>query len=287
MKKTKFTLLLAAFLIASFTRIMADDRILINVPTGGNSYITAGSKPGAKINHYSPYGITSWIHLSTVISTYVKIKNTGTLNVGIRAKGPQTNTIRLTVNGQSFSKSIPAATAYTDHYFGTVNITDTGYIKIDIQGTTRAGSIVADVMDIMIGGDATAVAPVYAAEPSTTPGAGFYWVRRGSSLNLSFAKPSGNYQWMYHELMVPAGNDPIGTYYMSNGFSGGYMGIQVNSETERRVLFSVWNPSDMSNGGTVVVKTGDNVAGGSFSGEGEGTNTIFPFQWITGNKYGF
>ena len=42
--------------------------------------------------------------------------------------------------------------------------------------------------------------------------------------------------------MVPEGNDVLGSYFMANGFAQGYFGIQVNSPTERRILFSVWSP---------------------------------------------
>lgn len=34
---------------------------------------------------------------------------------------------------------------------------------------------------------------------------------------------------------------------MANGFGEGYFGMQVNSETERRILFSVWSPFKTDN----------------------------------------
>ncbi|MGE9314519.1 DUF3472 domain-containing protein [Niabella sp. CJ426] len=271
---------------STLRRSVTDSRIPTAIPTGGNSYITAGATNGAKINHYSPYGISNWVYLSTVISTYFKVKATGALNVGIRAKvASGTSSIKLSINGQSFTKPVSGNTE-VDYYFGTVTVADTGYLKLDIQGTSRSGSTVADVTAVMIGGNA-ASSLVYASAPSSTPGAGYYWVRRGCSLNLSYTKPSGNFQWMYHTVTVPAGFDPIGSYFMSNGFSGGYMGMQVNSATERRVLFSIWNPSDMSNGGVVLVSKGAGVDGGSFSGEGTGANAKFNAMWLAGNKYEF
>jgi hypothetical protein len=33
----------------------------------------------------------------------------------------------------------------------------------------------------------------------------------------------------YNEVTIPAGFDPIHTYYMACGFARGYFGIQVNS----------------------------------------------------------
>jgi hypothetical protein len=34
-------------------------------------------------------------------------------------------------------------------------------------------------------------------------------------------------EWFYSELTVPEGSDVIGSYFMANGFSEGYFGIQV------------------------------------------------------------
>ena len=39
----------------------------------------------------------------------------------------------------------------------------------------------------------------------------------------------------------PAVEDPVHTYYMACGFQRGYFGMQVNSPTERRIIFSVWD----------------------------------------------
>ncbi|WP_221410979.1 DUF5077 domain-containing protein [Elizabethkingia sp. JS20170427COW] len=48
-----------------------------------------------------------------------------------------------------------------------------------------------------------------------------------------------SYNWLYEEVEVPKGYDPLSTFYMAIGFYRGYFGMQTNSDTERRVLFSV------------------------------------------------
>jgi len=71
----------------------------------------------------------------------------------------------------------------------------------------------------------------------------FYWGRRGPSVHLSYPFYSEiKAKWFYNEITVPEGEDKLGSYFMANGFGEGYFGIQVNSPTERRVLFSVWSP---------------------------------------------
>lgn len=46
----------------------------------------------------------------------------------------------------------------------------------------------------------------------------------------------------YNEVNIVPGAEPISTYFMTNGFTGGYFGIQHNTlgSTGKTVLFSVW-----------------------------------------------
>jgi hypothetical protein len=66
--------------------------------------------------------------------------------------------------------------------------------------------------------------------------------RRGPSVHIRPNKPVGDMEYFYSEIFIPEGQDVLNSYFMCNGFDGGYAGIQVNSLNERRVLFSVWNP---------------------------------------------
>jgi len=70
-----------------------------------------------------------------------------------------------------------------------------------------------------------------------------HWCRRGPTATLwhKYAKNIEVKYW-YSELKVPKGQDTSGAYFMANGFNVGYLGMQVNTATERRVLFSVWSP---------------------------------------------
>jgi len=73
---------------------------------------------------------------------------------------------------------------------------------------------------------------------------GLHWGRRGPSGSLWHVGISGveKIDYFYSELTVPAGMDTVGSYFMAAGYNKGYFGMQVNSETERRILFSVWSP---------------------------------------------
>ena len=91
--------------------------------------------------------------------------------------------------------------------------------------------------------------------------------------------------------------DPVYTYYMAAGFSTGYFGMQVNSPTERRIIFSVW---DAAEGGdardrstvkeenhTRLLAKGDGVHASVFGNEGTGGHSHLKYLWKTGDTQKF
>lgn len=123
----------------------------------------------------------------------------------------------------------------------------------------------------------------------------YYWGRRGPSVHLSYQVPTDkNIEWYYNELTVPVGQDIIGSYYMANGFGEGYFGIQVNTDTERRILFSVWSPFVTDDPAAIpdskkikLLKKGEGVITGEFGNEGSGGQSYLKYNWIAGNTYKF
>jgi hypothetical protein len=123
----------------------------------------------------------------------------------------------------------------------------------------------------------------------------FYWGRRGPSVHLTYELPADRkLQYAYSEITVPGGEDPIGSYFMANGFAEGYFGIQVNSPHERRVLFSVWspfrtdNPRDIPEDQRVVLLArGPEVKTGEFGNEGSGGQSFLVYPWKSNVTYRF
>lgn len=250
----------------------------IAVPLGGNAYITQSvSGSTEKINEN---GLTNWTAASTTVSVYFKVGQTGQLDLGIKAKteSSASSVLKVSVNGTSFTVNITGNTPKT-YFAGTVNISAVGYVKVNIQGVSKTGTSFAEVTDIMIGGTATATNLFFANDA-----ANYYWSRRGPSCHLSYTIPSADIEYFYSELTVPAGEDKIGSYFMANGFGEGYFGIQVNSTSERRVLFSVWDPSA---GQTTLVRKGADVTAGRFGGEGTGGQSYMIFNWQANTTYKF
>lgn len=257
--------------------------LTVEVPIGGNSFVTNGAA-GAIIYDGSNYGLRDWTNLSAVVSSYFKVTQTGTLHLGIKGYVTTgTSVVRLTVNGQSFDVTMTGGAPAKEYYAGSINITTPGYVKVNIKAISKTSAYIGNMTDILIGGQASSSGLTYANIPES-----FYFSRRGPSVHLNYSLPSGNsYEWIYNEVTVPTGQDPIGSYYMSNGFSQGYFGFQVNSASERKVIFSVWDPSNEADGKTSVVSSGTDVVVSGFGGEGTGGKSNWTFNWSTGTTYKF
>jgi hypothetical protein len=89
--------------------------------------------------------------------------------------------------------------------------------------------------------------------------------------------------------------DPVATYYMACGWHRGYFGMQVNSATERRIIFSVWDSGGEAVSRSKVADTnrvmlmgkGAGVNSGDFGNEGTGGHSHLVFPWKTGEKQRF
>ena len=81
---------------------------------------------------------------------------------------------------------------------------------------------------------------------------------------------------------------------MANGFKEGYFGIQVNSDKERRILFSIWSPFTTDDPKSipdslkiVLLNKGKNVYTGEFGNEGSGGQSYLRFNWKADVTYKF
>ena len=122
-----------------------------------------------------------------------------------------------------------------------------------------------------------------------------YWGRRGPSVHLGFSPPAGkDIEYFYNEIFVPPGEDVLYSYFMACGFSDGYFGIQVNSPSERRVLFSVWSPYKTQNPRDIpadmrvtCLRQGSDVHVGEFGNEGSGGQSYLRYPWVAGKPHRF
>jgi hypothetical protein len=260
---------------------------VISIPAAGNSWVINEISTGDKT--ISNYGITNWRDSSTRIRTYFRVEKTGILNVSVRAKvSSGSSTIEVSSDKEK-KILILSNTLFDTISIGTFMIDKPGYQWIDLQGIRKDGETFTELTHILISGSATD-GKVYFVKDD------FYFGRRGPSVHLRYEVPpeSSDIVWFYNEITIPDGSDVLGSYFMANGFADGYFGIQVNSPTERRILFSVWSPYKTDNPRDIpdeykiiLLKKGNDVITRDFGNEGSGGQSYQKFFWKTGTTYRF
>ncbi len=261
----------------------------VRVPVGGNSWVSGTPNGEATI---SKEGLTNWSSPASTVDTYVRFKKAGIVTLSVNLRVPVgKSSIRVTLLGRSTELTVQGTTL-TEYAVGQWTIPKAGYVKITVQGVTKTGSVYADVVDFGLSEEAVDAGTEFVRN---NEGNFFYWGRRGPSVHLRYPIPEGvEAKWFYNEVTVPAGNDVIGSYYMANGFGEGYFGMQVNSKTERRILFSVWSPFKTDNPSSIpddqrilLEKKGVGVTTNDFGNEGSGGQSYLRYNWQAGQTYGF
>lgn len=256
------------------------------IPPGGNSWVQNNIAENDSI--ISKEGIHNWSNLNNSIHTNFKTTSIGELHVGLNAKVEKgTSKIRVSV-GNDFKEIDVTNTEYLDVNVGVFNIQKPGYHYVKMEAISKEGSTIIDINSVLISGSATKEKVYFTKDD-------FYFGRRGPSVHLSYETPKDkDITWFYNEITIPKGEDVIGSYFMANGFKDGYFGIQVNSETERRILFSVWspyktqNPKDIPDDYKIILLgKGNNVYSGEFGNEGSGGQSYKVFNWKSDITYKF
>ena len=255
------------------------------IPLGGNAWV----KEPAII---TDDGLIQWSDASSVANIYFRIDVVQDIDISLRLKVPVGESeISVSYNKYHYTKQV-SNTSFDIIPIGALHITKPGYIKIDLKGVSKTGAVYAEVSDLII----------HYAKPDSNivyvkNGSSFHFGRRGPSVHLRYSVPDNlknNVSWFYSEITVPAGEDKLGSYFMADGFGEGYFGMQVNSETERRILFSVWSPFETDDPKSIpdslkiaLVNKGGNVNANDFGSEGSGGQSYMRFMWKAGNTYGF
>ena len=272
--------------------VFTDADVPIAVPFAGNSYVTT---PGQSsfINNTTGLFSGPWNDKSIVVSTYFRVGSTGELNLGfIGSNASGTGKIRFTVDGQSHDVNISGPTPAI-YAIAKVNREKSGYIRVDMQGLSRTGTSFGEINYFRIGGAASSGTNYFVTEARMNEAStNTYFFRRGSSVHYFYTLPEGNAEYFYNEILVTPENAVDGTYFMMNGFSEGYMGIQQSSEGVRKILFSVWSPYTTDNPADIpedkrikLLRKGADVTIGEFGGEGSGGQSWLNYAWTPGVVY--
>lgn len=261
----------------------------ITIPLGGNGWVNKNSKARIKND-----GLINWTSATDIITIYFRTESAGKAELSLKLNVPEGNsTISLTAAGSTFKKNISNSNPQIIN-IGGIDVKEPGYIKVELKGVSKTGNVYAAVSDLIVGGTALDKGAAYV---KNNEGNYFYWGHRGPSVHLNYKIPvtaAQSVEWFYSEILVPEGEDKLGTYYMANGFNGGYFGMQANSETERRVLFSIWSPFETDDPKSIpdsmrvhLLKKGSTTKSGEFGNEGSGGQSYMIYPWKTGKSYAF
>ncbi|MDR3692682.1 MAG: DUF3472 domain-containing protein [Fimbriimonas sp.] len=231
--------------------------------------------------------VPGWTNPKNHLVWFAKFRSPGIVQLGVRIHATvQTAAIfRLEARDArgriaATKRGIPASGDQSLD-FGSAQIVKPGYVKFDLSSDRPISNVAVE--SLTLNG-----APVSDALINETR-----W-RSSASVHLRWPTPKGApVSWFYNEI-VPR-TSPLSTYYMACGWARGYFGIQVNSPTERRVIFSVWDSGSEKVSRDKVDKDlqvqlvgkGDGVFTGSFGNEGTGGHSHLVYPWKTGQTQRF
>ncbi|MBN1361840.1 MAG: DUF3472 domain-containing protein [Sedimentisphaerales bacterium] len=231
-------------------------------------------------------GITRWNNPAVQVLWLGQINTAGTLScsVALRLAEGSTSKLRLSIAGQSHEATVQGAgDGLVVADLGTFGINTPGYQCFTLESLNPPGESAGDLDALILEGPATEDAH-FNLQPRRNAASVHlrYPVERGAEVEAFYCEMTGL-------------EDPLWTYYMACGWHRGYFGMQVNSETERRIIFSVWDsggePTDRDkvadeNRVKLVAKS-EGVYTGDFGNEGTGGHSHLKYLWKTGEKQRF
>ncbi|KAA8484052.1 uncharacterized protein DUF5077 [Arcticibacter tournemirensis] len=257
----------------------------IILPLGGNAWVNSPAV-------ITDTGVSNWSEQGNVPVIYFRITKPQQLDLSLKLQVPSGKSrIKVTIGEKEFIKQVSATSPEIIHV-GSITPGKGGYIKAELHGIHKTGPVFANVSEMIISGVHADNEVIYVKN-----GSSFYFCRRGPSVHLNFHIPENlknDVRWFYSEISVPLGMDKEGSYFMADGFSQGYFGMQVNSKSERRILFSVWSPFETENPESIpdsmkirLLKKGPTVHAQDFGNEGSGGQSFMRYSWEAGKTYGF
>ena len=278
MKKIVFVFVLL-LIISCNKNIKFDVSQLTTEITTGNSWVINDVHKSSDV--ITEKGIANWRDSQDTIRTFFYTEKEVTIPFGILAKGKAEMSIGYNDKTKNLILSnTEFDTIYIDDYVSSGK----GYNYIDFHSIKNSN---IEIKSLLIKQPEDSTTLKYLKDD-------YYFGRRGPSTHLVFETPTNDIEWMYSEIEIDKGQDVEGCYFVANGFGEGYFGIQVNSETERRILFSIWSPFKTDDPNSIpedqkirLLKKGEGVTAGEFGNEGSGGQSYKVFNWKAQTRYGF
>ena len=251
---------------------------------------TAYTEPDANAARMSERGgLRGWTDPAQSVNWHGLFRSTGALAASVALSLPEgaESRLRLTVGGRSREATARGAGPGkpVELAFGEFEVTRTGYTRFRLESLNARGQAAGDLEALVVSGPAVEGVHFNLKER-----------RNAASVHLSYVNPATNAAMVtaFH-CEVTAVEDPTTTFYMACGWHRGYFGMQVNSPSERRIIFSVWDSGgEAVDRGKVsdenrvkLVARGDGVYTGDFGNEGTGGHSHLKYPWKTGQPQRF
>ena len=251
--------------------------------SGFTAYLDPDGR-GARVSQRS--GVTNWTDPATKVLWFGDVKTPGQLDCSIVLRLPTdaTSTLRLTLAGQSHEATAKGlGTDPVTANFGSFDIAQAGYQRFTLESLNAQGQPFGDIEALVLSGPATQEAHFNLKSR-----------RNATSVHLNYPVDKEIKVAAFYCEMTGL-EDPVATYYMACGWHRGYFGMQVNSLTERRIIFSVWDSGgEAVDRGKVadenrvrLVAKGEGIVAGDFGNEGTGGHSHLVYDWKTGEKQRF
>ena len=240
-------------------------------------------------------GISGWSSADAHLVWYGQFPTAGKVNLRLALRLPagEHSAIRLTASpwpvgrrphsSPTLAADVTGSADETTVSLGSIVITRPGPYQFLLEGVTRSGATFGAPDALLASGPGAAGAHFSLSKYRGAP-----------SVHLGYtAPPEKKITWFYNE--VTPTKTPLWSYFMACGFARGYFGIQVNSPTERRVIFSIWDSGteakDRSKVGADdrvrLIAKGPDVYTDDFGNEGTGGHSHLVYPWKTGKTYRF
>ena len=286
MKKKSSGILLLLFLFSGFSKAQSNstDTNSFDVTLFSNGYVYPKAE-NWNSNNIVRDGLHNWNDPEVFTRTFFFPQQAGNIQVVLKLKSSDGNSklrVQLDSAGESHEITIEKGADFVTIPVGVFLIADARYHCIQIKAISKTGTYFPDIKSILISGPAAKDLKYNLSEHRGAP-----------STHLWYQYPKDStIAWFYNEVTVPVGVNSPNAYYMTNGFSGGYSGIQLNSPTERKFIFSVWSnystndpkeiPADYA---ITLIKKGKDVFTGEFGNEGSGGHSHLVYPWKQGVTY--
>ena len=246
---------------------------------------TAYSSPDPESPRISERGIGRWNRPADTLQWCGTAEKPGKIAITLVSDLPESESIQYSI---SIGSTVHRVRATGEKQpvrvsFGEYEISKAGPLIITLASKQNTGPTFGRPESLEISGD-----PISYLHFNLKPR------RNAASVHLNYKVPREE-KLVAFTNTITAVEDPLYTYYCAAGFRRGYLGMQVNSPTERRVIFSIWDSGsekrDRSNVAqkdlVTLMEKGENVVADSFGNEGTGGHSHKVISWRVGEPISF